>query len=185
MVFCLGGSQREHPTSSASGKVLMSNRVAQPPFAATVLENSAEGVPIPYALTIEGPMSDSPGVLAVITAVLRDYNIDQTFSSETTWTVTLDEHIQTADISRLRDALYEAFGNGWTFESRTDLKIVAQTENFNEHPLWKLLEANGISVNYMHALPDRGVTVMMVPQNQLFEAEVILHNHFHGTPASA
>lgn len=184
MVFCLGGSQREHPASRTNGKVLMANRVAQPPFAATVMENATEGVSIPYALTIEGPMSDSSGVLAVITNVLRDYNIDQTFSTEATWTVTLDEKVQTRDIVRLHDALSNAFGNGWNFESRTDLKIVAQTEDFTEHPLWKLLGDHKIAVRYMHALPDRGVTMMMVPQNQLSDAERILHNHFHGTPAS-
>lgn len=179
MVFCLGGSQREHPDTGVNGKILMANRVAEPPFAATVLENSEEGVHIPYALTIEGPMSDSSGVLAVITNVLRNYNIDQTFSTEATWTVTLDEEVQDQDLRRLYDALNNAFGNGWTFSPRTDLKIVAQTENFSEHPLWNLLQANGIEVHYMHALPDRGVTMMMVPQNQLSRAEIILHNHFH------
>lgn len=179
MVFCLGGSQREHPKTSADGKVLMANRVAEPPFATTVMESATEGVSVPYALTIEGPMSDSSGVLAVITNVLRHYNIDQTFSTEATWTVTLDEEVQDQDLHRLYDALNNAFGNGWTFSPRTDLKIVAQTENFSEHPLWDLLQENGVEVHYMHALPDRGVTMMMVPQNQLSRAEIILHNHFH------
>lgn len=179
MVFCLGGSQRDHPNSGTAGKVLMSNRVAEPPFASSVIEDAKEGVSIPYALTIEGPMSDSPGVLAVITEVLRNYNIDQTFSTEATWTITLDEEVQDEDIHRLYGALNNAFGNGWTFEPLTDLKIVAQTENFSEHPLWNLLQENGIEVHYMHALPDRGVTMVMVPQNQLSRAEIILHNHFH------
>ncbi len=180
LVFCLGGSQREHPSDTKTSKVHMANRVAEPPFAARVIEGGEEGVSIPYVLTVKGPMSDASGVLAVITDSLRDYNIDQTFSTETTWTVTLDERVSTGDIVRLYDALNNSFGNGWTFDPHTNYRVVAQTENFDEHPLWNLLQSSGIKVHYMHAIPERGVTVMMVPKNQLADAEQILHNQFYG-----
>lgn len=180
LVFCLGGTQREHPSDTKTSTVHMANRVAEPPFAARVIEGGEEGVSIPYVLTVKGPMSDASGVLAVITDSLRDYNIDQTFSTETTWTVTLDERVSTGDIVRLYDALNNSFGNGWTFDSHTNYRVIAQTENFDEHPLWDLLQTSGIKVHYMHAIPERGVTVMMVPKNQLADAQQILHNQFYG-----
>lgn len=178
MVFALGGSNRE-TRASEQGKIQMENRIAQPPFAAQLIEGGEEGEALPYALTIQGPMSDAPGVLAVITDMLQEYNIDQTFSTETTWTVTLDRRLSAADSSRLYDALRDNFGNGWDLSERRDLRLVAKTENFSDHPAWTLLNEQGISVHYMHAIPQRGVTVLMVPQDRMNDAAQILHDFYY------
>lgn len=183
LLFCLGGSQREHPSSTASTKILMANRVMEPPFAAQVMEGGEEGVAIPFVLTVEGPMSDSPGVLEVITEALKEYNIDQTFSTESTWTITLDETVSEQDLGNLHKNLNAKFGNGWTFETRTQLRVLAQTEAFDEHPLINLLNLHDIPVHYMHAIPERGVSVIMIPQNCLSSAAQILHNFFHDEAA--
>ncbi len=178
MIFALGGINREKRRSE-QGKIQMENRIAQPPFAAQLIEGGEEGEALPYALTIDGPMSDSPGVLAVITDVLQDYNIDQTFSTETTWTVTLDRPLSAANSARLYDALRENFGNGWNLTDRRDLRLMTKTEDFTDHPVWTLLNERGISVHYMHAIPERGVTVLMVPQDRMKESEQILHDFYY------
>lgn len=177
VVFALGGANK-NKRDSDEGKIQMENRVAEPPFAAQLIEGGEEGEALPYALTIDGPMSDSSGVLAEITDVLQDYNIDQTFSTETTWTVTLDRPLSAADSAKLYDALRKNFGNGWNLKDRRDLRMVIKTKDFADHPAWTLLNDHGIAVHYMHAIPERGVTVLMVPQDRMKESEQILHD-FH------
>ncbi len=177
LVFALGGSHR-FERKVGEGQAVMENRIAEPPFGIQLVKGGTEGEALPYAFTVEGPMSDAPGVLALITDQLQEYNIDQTFSTENTWTVTLDKALSESDAGALRDALTSHFGNGWQFSEHEDLRIRTQTEGEAEHPVWTLLQNAGIKVHYMHAIPERGVTVVMVPQELMSATEDILHN-FH------
>ncbi len=137
---------------------------------------------IPSTLIIKGPMSRASGVLYEITKALRHTVIDQTFSSENTWVLTLNDEITEADREKLERKLQKKFGTNFTVAHQNDYSLVLTLGGEGINGQTQILHEEGVNIAYTNGIQENSFAAFVVPRNEVGQAINALHTAFYGSP---
>lgn len=134
---------------------------------------------IPSTIIIRGFMSSAKGVLASISRSLRNFVLDQTYSSENIWAVTVNEEVPPDVLNKLERTLKRKYGGSFSVEVRSDLALVLAIGGYGANGYSDALKKAGVHTHFKNGVAEAQSSGYIIAATDVQIAVNTIHQHAH------